>query len=145
MSAGERRCQKFSVEDFPLGFSCLQIWRWIGAVHVLTSRCYKAMFVLSHFSRVWLFATLWTVAHQAPLSVGFSRQDYWSGLPCRSPGAVPDPEIKPSCLLHWQAGSLPLVPPGNPTKQCSSDQNQACPLCISYLIQLNIQGQPIFI
>ena len=38
--------------------------------------------VLSHFSRVWLFATLWTVAHQAPLSMGFSRQEYWSGLPC---------------------------------------------------------------
>ena len=42
--------------------------------------------MLSHFSRVWLFATLWTVAFQAPLSMGFSKQEYWSGLPCPSPG-----------------------------------------------------------
>ena len=42
--------------------------------------------VLSHFSCVQLFATLWTVAHQAPLFMGFFRQEYWSGLPCPSPG-----------------------------------------------------------
>ena len=40
------------------------------------------------------FATLWTVAHQAPLSVGFSRQEYWSGVPFSSPGDLPDPGIK---------------------------------------------------
>ena len=45
--------------------------------------------VLSHFSHVQLFATLWTVAHQAPLSMGFSRQEYWSGLPFRLPGDLP--------------------------------------------------------
>ena len=49
---------------------------------------------LSHFSHVWLFATPWTVAHQAPLSKGFSRQEYWSGLPCPPPGDFPDPGIK---------------------------------------------------
>ena len=42
--------------------------------------------MLNCFSHVQLFATLWTVAHQAPLSVGFSRREYWSGLPCPSPG-----------------------------------------------------------
>ena len=47
--------------------------------------------VLSHFSRVQLFANLWPVAHQAPLSMGFSRQEYWSGLPCLPPGDLPDP------------------------------------------------------
>jgi len=59
------------------------------------------------------FATLWTVALQAPLSMGFSWQEYWSGLPFPSPGDLPNPGIKPTslCLLHWQAGSLPLVPP----------------------------------
>ena len=57
------------------------------------------MRVLSHFSRVWLFATLWTVAHQAPLSMGFSRQEYWSGWPCPPPGDLPDPGI--FYLLHW--------------------------------------------
>ena len=45
-------------------------------------------------SQVQLFVTPWTVAHQAPLSVGFSRQEYWSGLPFSSPGDLPDPEIE---------------------------------------------------
>ena len=57
------------------------------------------MCVLSHFSRVWLFATLWTVAHQAPLSMGFCRQEYWSGLPCPPPGDLPDPGIEPTTLM----------------------------------------------
>ena len=46
-------------------------------------------------SRVRLFATPWTVAYQALLSMGFSRQEYWSGLPFPSPGDLPDPGIKP--------------------------------------------------
>ena len=50
-------------------------------------------------SRVRLFATPWTVAHQASLSMGFSRQESWSGLSFPSPGDLPDPGIKPS-LLH---------------------------------------------
>ena len=49
-------------------------------------------------SRIWLFATLWTVACQAPLSMGFSRQEYWSGLPCPLPEDLPDPGIKPNFL-----------------------------------------------
>ena len=47
------------------------------------------------FSCVRLFVTVWTAAHQAPLSMEFSRQDYWSGLPLPSPGGLPDPEVKP--------------------------------------------------
>ena len=43
-----------------------------------------------------LFATLWTVAHQAPMSVGFSRQEYWSGLPFPAPGDLPDPGTEPA-------------------------------------------------
>ena len=56
----------------------------------------------------------WTVAHQALLSMGFSRQDYWSGLPMPSPGDLPDPGIEPVSPTPpaWQAGSLLLVPPG---------------------------------
>ena len=50
---------------------------------------------LSRFSRVRLFVTSWTVAHQAPLSMGFSRQEYWGGLPCPPPGDLPDLEIEP--------------------------------------------------
>ena len=52
--------------------------------------------VLSPFSHVQLFATLWTAAHQAPLSMGFSRQEYWSGLPCPPLGDLPNPRIEPA-------------------------------------------------
>ena len=52
--------------------------------------------MLSRFSRVRLFSSPWTVACQAPLSVGFSRQDYWSGWPCPPPGDHPDPGIEPT-------------------------------------------------
>ena len=50
---------------------------------------------LSHFSGVQLLVTLWTVARPAPRSMGFSRQEYWSGLPFLSPGDLPDPEVEP--------------------------------------------------
>ena len=55
--------------------------------------------MLSRFSCVQLFLTPWTVAHQAPLSVGFSRQEYWSELPCPPPGDLPHPGIKPASLM----------------------------------------------
>ena len=57
-----------------------------------------AFVLISCFSCVWLFATLWTIIHQAPLSMGFSWQEYWSGLPCPRPGDLPDPGIKPLSL-----------------------------------------------
>ena len=53
------------------------------------------VYMLSSFSRVQLFAMLWTVACQAPLSMGFSRQEYWSRLPCPPPGNLPNPGMKP--------------------------------------------------
>ena len=55
--------------------------------------------MLSRISRVRLFATLWTVALQAPLCMGFSRQEYYSGFPCPSRGDLPDPEIEPASLM----------------------------------------------
>ena len=57
---------------------------------------YMCVCVLSCFSRVRLFATLWTVAHQAPLSMVFSRQEYWSGLPFPPAGDLPYPGIEPA-------------------------------------------------
>ena len=51
-------------------------------------------------------AAPWTVARQAPLSMGLPRQEYWSGLPFPSPGDPPDPRLNPG-LLHWQVNSLP--------------------------------------
>ena len=47
------------------------------------------------------FVTLWTVAHQSPLSMGFSKQEYWSGLPCPPPGDLPDPGIEPTSLMSF--------------------------------------------
>ena len=57
------------------------------------------VYVLSHFSHVRLFVTSWTVAHQAPLSMGFSGQEYWSGLPYPPPGDLPTPGIEPMVLM----------------------------------------------
>ena len=54
--------------------------------------------VISRFHPVQLFAAQWTVPHQAPLSMGFSRQEYWSGLPCPPPEDLPDPGIEPMSL-----------------------------------------------
>ena len=69
-------------------------------------------------SRVRLFATPWTVAYQAPPSLGFSRQEYWSGLPFPSPGDLPNPGIEPGSPV-LQADALPSEPPG---KSSSRDQ-----------------------
>ena len=68
--------------------------------------------LLSCSSQVQLFVTPWTVAHQAPLSMGFSRQEYWSGLPCPPPGDLPSPGIKPISLASpaSKADSLLLSP-----------------------------------
>ena len=63
-------------------------------------------------SRVRLFVTPWTVAHQAPLSMGFSRQEYWSGLPWPPPGDLPDPGNEPWSTL--QVDALSPEPPGKP-------------------------------
>ena len=73
--------------------------------------------VLSRFSHVELFVTPRTVAHQAPLSMGFCRQEYWSGLSCPLPGYLPDPEIEPVSPVApaSQADFFTTEPPGTPT------------------------------
>ena len=72
--------------------------------------------VLSHFSHVRLLVTLGTVAYQAPLTMGFSRQKYYSGLPCPPPGNLPDPEIEhPSHMSPALAGGFFITRlPGKP-------------------------------
>ena len=83
--------------------------------------------MVSCFSRVRLFVTLWTVAHQAPQAMGFSRQEYWNGLPCRAPGHLPDPGIEPG-------------PPTSPALQADSSllSHQGKPICIHIHIQYRI-------
>ena len=66
-------------------------------------------------SCVRLFATPWTVAYQAPPFMGFSRQEYWSGLPFHSPGDLPDPGIEPRSPA-FQADASTSEPPGKPKK-----------------------------
>ena len=90
--------------------------------------CLNAM--LNRFSCVWLFARLWTVAQQTPLSMGFSKQEYWSGLPCPSPGDPPNPGTEPESLTcpALASRSLPLAPPGKqkePRKRRQMAQKEA--------------------
>ena len=68
---------------------------------------------MKSLSRVQLFETPWSVAHKAPFSMEFSRQEYWTGLPYPSPGDLPDPGIEPVSLA-LQADTLPSEPPGKP-------------------------------
>ena len=72
---------------------------------------YEIKVKVKSLSHVRLFATPWTVAYQAPPSMGFSRQECWSGLPFPSPGDLPDPGIKPVSPT-LQADTLPSEPPG---------------------------------
>ena len=74
-------------------------------------------------SCVLLFATPWTVAHQVPPSMRFSRQKYWSGLPFPSPGDLPDPGIEPRSPA-LQSDALTSEPPGKPPRGYSSKEMQ---------------------
>ena len=76
-------------------------------------------------SRVRLFATPWTVAYQVPPSMGFSRQECWSGLPFPSPGDLPDPGIKPGSPA-LQADALPSEPPWKPKRSKKHFVNYQC-------------------
>ena len=78
--------------------------------------------VLSCFSYGQLLEILWTVTLQALLSMGFSRQEYWNGLPCAPPGDLPNPGIEPG-FPALQADSLPLVPPRKPIIVVISSKN----------------------
>ena len=85
---------------------------------------YVSVCMLSRFSRVQLFAT---VACQAPLSMGFSRQGYWSRLPCPpggEGGGIFLTQGSNMHLLHWQVDSLPLAPPGKPRVESSVLKSQ---------------------
>ena len=92
-----------------LSYNLLRVYR--KAVCVCVCVCMHAQ-LLNH---VHLFVTLWTVAHQALLSMGFFRQEYWSGLPFSSSGDLLN-QGSNLCLLHWQADSLPLSHLGSPEK-----------------------------
>ena len=88
-------------------------------------------------SRVQLFATPWTVAYQAPLSMEFSRQEYWRGVPYPSPGVLPDPGIEPRSPV-LQADTLTSEPPGN--HLYTADQ-----FCLLWVISLSDKYFEVFL
>jgi len=85
----------------PHQYSCLENWSLLLSIlYIVVCVCVcVCLCVLSRFRCVWLFVTLWIVAHWAPLSMGFSRQESWNGLPCLPPGELPDPGIEPTSLM----------------------------------------------
>ena len=110
--------------------------------------------MLSHFSRVQLLATPWTIASQASLSMGFSRQEYWSGLPCPPPGDLSNPGIKPRSPT-LQVDSLLSEPRGKPKNTAvgslsllqgiflTQELNWGLLNCRQILYWLSYQGKPV--
>ena len=85
-------------------------------MYVLKGHVRESEVKVKSLSLVWLFATPWTIAYQGPLSMGFSRQEYWSGLPFPSPGDLPNPGIE-SRSPTLQADTLPSEPPGKISRE----------------------------
>ena len=81
------------------------------------------LLMLSHFSSVWLYVTPWTAARQAPLSMGFSRQEYWGGLPCSPPGDLLNLRIEPRSPA-LQADCVPLSHQESPRSECDSSNGK---------------------
>ena len=118
-----QRARCIFTTPFPV-FSTIRSTSWFYFVRS-TRHCtntLRALFacMLSRFSCVWLFETLWTVARQAPLSLGFSRQEFWSGVPFPPPGDLPTQWLNAHHLrlLHWQAESSSLCHLGSPSFTC---------------------------
>ena len=101
--------------------------------------------LLNRFTRVWLLVTLWTVAHQAPLCLGFPRQEYWSGLPCPPVGDLPNSGIKPVSLtssalagrffttgVSWEAQSVYTMKKWSVVKSLSCVRLFATPWTVAY-------------
>ena len=110
--------------------------------------------MLSHFSCVRLFATLWTAACQAPLSTAFSRQEHWSGLPCPPPGDLPNPGVEPRSpalqvdfllLSHWgspmQFSGLILLVLRIYNNNYYYYKYEALPMCVPKIMVSTLQAQ----
>ena len=110
---------------------CQPIWKtqqwpqdWKRSVFIPIPK--KVKLKVKSLNRVQLFATLWTIAQQAPPSMGFSRQEYWSGLPFPSPGDLPNPGIEPTSPA-LQADALTSEPPGKPSQRKAMPKNAQTP------------------
>ena len=100
---------RFTIVIISLMHMCTYTEHHVVHLKIHTSN-YINVCVLSHFSHIQLFVSLWTAAHQAPLSTGFFRQEHWSRLPFPPLGDLPDPGIKPESAVspELQAGPLPM-------------------------------------
>ena len=135
---------------------CQPIWKtqqwpqdWKRSVFIPIPK--KVKLKVKSLNRVQLFATLWTIAQQAPPSMGFSRQEYWSGLPFPSPGDLPNPGIEPTSPA-LQADALTSEPPGKPKNTgvgslsllqrifLTQESNWSLLHCRQILYQLSYQG-----
>ena len=98
-----------NIFNLPFEVNLPQNWEFINLSSF--AKRFLCVCMLSSFSLVQLFATPWTVDHQAPLSMEFSRQEYWSGLPFLASGIflTQGLNLHLLCLLHWQKGSLSLT------------------------------------
>ena len=118
----ENKIEKYNLK-FP-SYSFIPKQSYLKVFDLIFDMLWLCVCVLCHFSHMWLSAALWTyLALQAPLFMGFSRQEHWSVLLCPTPGVLPDPEIKPMCLTSpalaggffttsatWEAPTLWLFP-----------------------------------
>ena len=89
-----------------------------------------------------LFCNPMNVAHQAPLSMGFPKQEYWNGLPFPSPGDLPDPQGSNLHLLHWQVDSLALSHQGSPYVVSSSHNNITVIVIVKSLSRVRLFATP---
>ena len=97
------------IPDSATPWPAKRLWPWNSPSH----NTGMGVCMLSHFSCVWLLTTIWTAASQAPLSMGFSRQEYWSGLPFPYPGHLSNLGIEPGSPA-LQTDILPSEPLGKP-------------------------------
>ena len=88
-----------------------------------------------------LYDPIWTIAHQAPLSIEFSRQEYWSGLLFPFPGYLLNPEIEPGSPALW-ADSLPSEPPGKPRERKTQREKENRVLCLlPYPLMISLEAE----
>ena len=126
--------------DWCLAYYLVLLTQIINHVCVCVCVCvYVCVCALSHLDQVRFSTTLLTVACQTPLSMGFSRQEYWSRLPC----SLPDPGIEHVSLLspELEADSLPLVPPGKPL----FNHHRVLITFIGEILEFKIWMQSVFI
>ena len=100
--------------------------------------------MLNHFNHVWLFATAWTIAHQVPLSIEFSRQEHWSRLSCPPLGDCPNPGAEPASLMSPALVGRFLEPPRKPPSMVvgSLSYGKPCPsrMIMTHLLDSEVQG-----